>query len=143
MIDDQVRRHEWIHARGIAAQVGHGVAHRREVHDRGHAGEVLEQDPRRHERDLGLGRGAGSPGREGLDVRRLDQAAAGIPEGVLEEDPERDRGAVEVDSIAEGSEPPVVGGPRQVGAGTEWIWPWHVANRVLVDSTRGIYSGTR
>ena len=47
VVDDEVRGDERIHARGIAAEVGHRVAHRGEVDDRGHAGEVLEQDARR------------------------------------------------------------------------------------------------
>ena len=38
----------------------------------GHAGEVLEQDAGRHERDLGLGGGARPPGEERLDVLGSD-----------------------------------------------------------------------
>ena len=56
--------------RRVAAEVGHRVAHDREVDDGGHAGEVLEDDPRRHERDLGLGGDARPPGGERLDVLR-------------------------------------------------------------------------
>ena len=56
--------------RRVAPEVGHRVAHDRQVDDRRNAGEVLEQDPRRHERDLGLGGGAGPPRQQRLDVRR-------------------------------------------------------------------------
>ncbi len=45
MIDDEVCRHERVHRRRITAQVRHGVAHDREVHDRRDAGEVLEDHP--------------------------------------------------------------------------------------------------
>ena len=41
---------------GIAAERGDAVAHRGQVDDAGHAGEVLQQHPRRHERDLAVGR---------------------------------------------------------------------------------------
>ena len=38
--------------RRIAAEPDDAVAHRGEIDDGGHAGEVLQQDARRHERDL-------------------------------------------------------------------------------------------
>ena len=62
VVDDQVRGHEGVDARGIAAERRHRVAHRRQVHDRRHAGEVLEDDAAGHERDLGLAAGARAPG---------------------------------------------------------------------------------
>ena len=47
----------------------HRVAHRGEVDDRGHAGEVLQQHARRHEGDLAASASAfGVPARERLDV---------------------------------------------------------------------------
>ena len=54
VVDHEVGGDERVHARRVTAECGHRVAHRREVHDRGHAGEVLEDDARRHERDLGV-----------------------------------------------------------------------------------------
>ena len=65
VVDDEVGRHERVDARRVAAERGHRVAHRGEVHDRGHAGEVLEEHARGHERDLaprprGAGRQAAS-----------------------------------------------------------------------------------
>ena len=68
VVDDQVGRHERVDARRVAAEVGHGVAHGGEVHDRGHAREVLEQDARGHEGHLGLARAARPPGGERRDV---------------------------------------------------------------------------
>ena len=55
VIDHEVRRHERVDQRRVAAEVRHRVAHDREVDDRGHAGQVLEDHARGHERDLGLG----------------------------------------------------------------------------------------
>ncbi len=91
VVDDEVGRDEWVDSRRIAAEVGHRVAHDREVHDRGDAGEVLEDDTRRHERDLGLGRLARPPGGQGLDIGLGDDAAARVPEQVLQQDPHHDR----------------------------------------------------
>ena len=101
MVDDEVGRHQRVDLRRIAAQVGHRVAHRGEVDDRGHAGEVLEDDPGRHERHLRLAVATGSPPGQELDVRRCDQVAAGMPEDVLEQDRERDRGVIKVEPIGQ------------------------------------------
>ena len=48
----------------IATERHHRVAHGRQVDDAGHAGEVLEQDARRHERDFLLDVRCGIPVRE-------------------------------------------------------------------------------
>ena len=60
--------------RRVAAEVGHRVAHDREVDDRRHAGEVLEEDPRGHERDLGLGRRRPAATRPGSRRRRAGRS---------------------------------------------------------------------
>ena len=92
VVDDEVRRDERVHAGRVAAEVGHRVAHRREVHDRRDAGEVLEDDPGRHERDLGLAAGARPPGGEApARPPRATMPAAGVAEDVLEEDLQGDR----------------------------------------------------
>ena len=112
VVDDEVRRHERVHPGGVAAEIGHRVAHRREVHDGGHAGEVLEDDPCRHERDLGLAGLLRPPRRERHDVVLADHAVAGMPQNVLEEDLERHRGPREVDGpTVEGSQRVQVGQP--------------------------------
>ena len=41
VVDDEVGRDQWVDTRRVAPEVGHGVAHHREVHDGRHAGEVL------------------------------------------------------------------------------------------------------
>ena len=100
VVDDEVGRHERVDRRRIAAEVGHRVAHDREVHDRRDAREVLQDDPRRHERDLGLGRLARAARRSGSSTSASrDDAAAGVAEQVLEQDLDRDRGRAEVDAI--------------------------------------------
>ena len=47
VVDDQLGRHQRVDLRRVAAQLGHRVAHRGEVDDRGHAGEVLHHHARR------------------------------------------------------------------------------------------------
>ena len=52
VIDDELDRLQRIDLLRIAAERDDAVAHRRQIDDAGHAGEVLQQDPRRHERDF-------------------------------------------------------------------------------------------
>ena len=89
MVDHEVRRDQRVDPRRIAAQVRHRVAHHGQVDDGRDAGEVLEDHPRRHERDLGLGGRTGAPSREGLDILAADDPAAGVAEDVFEQDPQR------------------------------------------------------
>ena len=72
VVDDEIGRDERVDEGRVATEVGHRVAHDREVDDRRDAGEVLEEHPGRHERDLGLGRLARPPGEQGLDVLGAD-----------------------------------------------------------------------
>jgi hypothetical protein len=46
VVDHELDRHERVDLRGVAAEVLHGVAHRRQVDDRRHTGEVLHQHAR-------------------------------------------------------------------------------------------------
>ena len=122
VVDDQVGRDERIDETGVAAEVGHRVAHDREVDHGRDAGEILEEDAGGHERDLGLGRSAGSPGQEGLDVLRPDRRSARVAEQVLEQDLDRHRQRREIDSIADDVEPVEIGQTgSETGAGTERI----------------------
>ncbi len=122
VIDDQVGRDQRIHARGVTPELGHRIAHDRQVDDGRHAGEVLEDDPRGHERDLGLSRLARPPGGEGLHVGRVDDAAAGMPKHVLEQDPDRDRQRGRARRATQGVQAIQVGQPRaERGAGAERV----------------------
>ena len=119
VVDDEVRGHERVDLRRVAAERRHRVAHRREVDHGGDAGEVLEDDPAGHERHLGLARAARPPGGERVDVVLADDAAAGVAERVLEQDLEGDRGATEVGAEGHGATGERVE-PVQVGeAGAE------------------------
>jgi hypothetical protein len=99
VVDHEVRRHERVDQGRIAAEVGHRVAHHGQVDDRRDTGEVLEDDPRRHERDLGLGRGAGPPRGQRLDVLGPHDPSAGVAQQVLEQDLEGDRRAGDIESV--------------------------------------------
>ena len=107
VVDDEVGRHQRVDQARIAPEIGHRVAHDGQVDDRRHPGEVLEQDPGRHERDLRLGGGARPPGEERLDILGADDRPAGVPEQVLEQDLDRHRQRREIDPIADGVEPVV------------------------------------
>ncbi len=66
VVDHQVGRHQRVDARRVAAHLGHRVAHGRQVDHARHAGEVLQDDPARHERELDLAQkpmGPRTPGR--------------------------------------------------------------------------------
>ena len=58
MVDDEFHRLQRIDPVGIAAQRLHGIAHGRQIDNRGDAREVLQQDAAGHERDF-LGRNLG------------------------------------------------------------------------------------
>ena len=60
VVDHELDRHQRVDPPGVAAELLHRVAHRGEVDDRRHAGEVLHQHPRRRIGDLGRRLGLGS-----------------------------------------------------------------------------------
>jgi hypothetical protein len=90
MVDDEVHRLERIDLRGTAAESGERVAHRGEVHHAGHAGEVLQEDPRGAEGDLLVHGLLHIPGGECLDVVGLHECAILVSQQVLEEHLERE-----------------------------------------------------
>jgi len=90
VVDHQVRGLERVDARGIAPHGAHRVAHGGEIDDRGHAGEVLEEHARRHERDLALRGTRGLPREERLDVLARHAPAVLAAQQVLEQDLERE-----------------------------------------------------
>ena len=53
MVDDERAGDVRVDLRRVSPTLHHGVAHGREVHEDGHAREVLEEDASRHELDLG------------------------------------------------------------------------------------------
>src|SRR5690606_29222939 len=88
--------------------------------------EVLEHDAARHERHVRAGVRA-APARDGLDVLLADVLPAGVPEGVLEKHPDRERQAVDriEDAGLHETGDPVEGGGtlREIEgrSGSEWI----------------------
>ena len=61
MVDHQVRRDHRVDLFRVAAEAGHRVAHRRQIHQRRHSGKVLKQYPRRDERYLAILRSGRAP----------------------------------------------------------------------------------
>jgi len=91
VVDDHLGGRQRVDPRRVATQLGDGLAHRGEVDDARHTGEVLHDHARRCELDLGVGLGTRVPAGEGADVARGDVGAVLGPQEVLEEDLEAER----------------------------------------------------
>ena len=91
MVDDELSGDERVDLAGIAAECLHGLPHRGEVNDRGHAGQVLHDHPRRAELDLDARLGRRIPLREGRHVRRRHVHAVLGAEQVLQQDLQAER----------------------------------------------------
>ena len=86
VVDDEVDRHQRVDLLRVAAERYHGVAHRRQVDHRGHAGEVLHQDARRTIGDLDARRAAvGQPAGDRLDRLLRHRAAVLVAQQVLQQ----------------------------------------------------------
>ena len=96
VVDHQVAGDDRIDPLGIALHPRHRVAHGGEVHHAGHAGEVLEHHPGRHERDLAPGGAFAVPACQIADAVLGDHAAAGVSKRVLEEDADGEGEPVEL-----------------------------------------------
>ena len=133
-------RHERVDARGSPPSARHRLAHRGEVDDGGHAGEVLQQHARGRERHLGLGRRPRASAASASTSSRVTCTPADLAEQVLEQDldRERQRGRVAEAELGEAVEA-VVGGavlelcPRPVVIGS------HVARPSVVCVWTGLY----
>ena len=91
VVDNQLSGHEGVDLVGVAPHLLHGVAHRGQIDDRRHAGEVLHHHARGRERDL-LGRlVVGVPGGYRLDILRPDRLSVLVAQQVLEQDLQRER----------------------------------------------------
>ncbi len=86
VVDHQVGRRQWIHLAGVAAKIADGLAHRREVDDARHAGEVLHDHPRRCELNFDARVGLRIPLRDGADVIGGDVGAVLGAKQVLGQD---------------------------------------------------------
>ena len=99
VIDHELGGKQRVDLLGVAAELAHRVAHRREVDDRGDAREVLEQDSRGRERDLARRLRLRVPSRNGLDVLVVTE-----PKDVLEQDLQRVREPLDVELLLERAE---------------------------------------
>jgi len=90
VVDDEVDGDERLDDGAVLAEAGDGFAHRGEVDEERHAGEVLEDDARDDERDLRVDRLLGVPLREGLDVVLGHGDAVAIAQHGLEHEADRD-----------------------------------------------------
>ena len=127
VVDDEVGRDERVDLGRVVAEVAHRVAHDRQVDDRRDAGEVLEEDPRGHERDLRLGRHA-RVARRGAS--RRPRARTTPPPAWRSRFSSRiltvTGRAAEVDPVDDGVEPVDVGQPGTEGCpGAEGVDPCH------------------
>ena len=86
VVDDELGGCERIDALGIAAEAHDRIAHRGQVDDAGHAGEVLQDDARRREGDFVRRGGRGIPVEQRLDVRARDADAVLEAQQILEQD---------------------------------------------------------
>jgi hypothetical protein len=92
VIDHQVNRLQRTDLVGIAAELFDRIAHHRQVRDHRHAGEILQQHSRRHERDLAL-TALAVPSRERLDLSGRHDDAVLAPQHVLDHHLDRVRHA--------------------------------------------------
>ena len=93
VVDDELGGRERVDLGRVAAELGDGLAHGREVHDARHAREVLHDHPRRGELDLRVRLGTGVPARERADVVGGDVGAVLGAEQVLQEHLQAEREA--------------------------------------------------
>ena len=98
VVDDEIGRHQRVDPGDVAAEPGDGRAHRGQIDDARHTGEVLQHHPARQERQLELLAGwpAGVQAASVVDVALVDELAAGVAQHVFEQDADRERQPVEI-----------------------------------------------
>ncbi len=85
VIDHQLDGPPGVYQRRITAEEGHGLPHRDQIHQAGHAGEVLHQHPRGGELDLGGRFTPRVPVGDGGDLIAGDGASVLIAQEVLQQ----------------------------------------------------------
>ena len=105
VIDDQIAENERVDLLGIAAHPLHCRAHRGEVDDRGHTGEILQHDTPRDERDLGFANVARVVGGQRFDVLAGDDVSILMAQAGLEKHFDRVGDGVERTEPRQGVEP--------------------------------------
>ena len=124
--------------RRVAARARHRGAHRGEVDDGGHAGEVLEHHARRQERHALAGAGRLGPVREREHVLLAHVQSAGVAQQPLEQDPHRVRQPLRVGGagLVEPVDAEDVGHARQARAGTKQVVS-HQLDSIAAHRSRG------
>ena len=93
MVHHQINGHQWLDHFGILAHAIHGRTHRCEVHQQGHPREVLQHDPRHHERNFIIARIRCRICRQIGHILVGDFQAIMIAQQAFQHDPNRDREA--------------------------------------------------
>ena len=96
VVDDQVDRHQRLDRLRILVHRRGDAAHRSQVGEQRHAGEVLQHHPRDDERDLVRAVRRRMPVGDLLDMLGRHQAAVAVAQHALEHDADRDRQPVDV-----------------------------------------------
>ena len=128
MVDHELDGDQRVDLLRVAAEVGHRGAHRGQVDDRRHAGEVLQQHAGRVVVDLPRRLCRGVPAGDRLDVARGDGDAVLAPQHVLEQDAQRVREPRDVVARLERFEPEdleLAAADGEGGAGAEGVGMGH------------------
>ncbi len=99
MIDYEFGRRERVDRRCIAAEFDDRIAHRGEIDNCGHPGEVLQDHAGGGECNLLVGLGLRIPVGKRIDISGADVAAAGMAQQIFQQYFERERQFVDVSAL--------------------------------------------
>jgi hypothetical protein len=131
VVDHQVDRHQRLDRLRVLAHLGGHVAHRGQVGQQRHAGEVLQHDASDDERDLVGALGGRLPAGELLDVLGRHLLAVAVAQHALQHDAHRDRQAVHVrvllGELGQGEEAALLAGCglETLEGLLEGVWTWN------------------
>ena len=91
VVDHEVDRYQGLDDLGVLAQLGHRRAHGGEIHQQRHAGEVLQDDARHHEGNLGGPGFIGLPVGQFADIGLLNLQPVAVAEHALQHQSDGDR----------------------------------------------------
>ncbi len=118
VVDDQIDRHQRFDAPRIEPALDCHLAHRRQIAEQRHAGEVLQDDARNDEGNLLAALRPGSPLRQLDDVPLTDPQPVAVTQQRLEDDAQRHRQAIDMADTGSGQcRQRVVQGLRLTGRG--------------------------
>lgn len=91
VVDDHIHRHERLDERGIASELGDGIAHRGEVNKQRHARQILQKHARDGKRDFRVGGLCGVPVGKRANVVFRNQRAVAVAKHAFEDDAQANR----------------------------------------------------